>query len=93
MAGTKKTHQVCTTVVPSAPNRARNRCSSTPSWLSSGETALMMVEFQSKANSRPREMSTPKRAPKTPRSRMWNQLALTLTMETAPKLWKYMLRA
>ncbi len=28
-----------------------------------------------------------------PRSRTWNQGAFTVTIETAPKLWKYMLRA
>ena len=41
----------------------------------------------------PREIRMPKMAPKVPRSRTWNQEALTLTMATAPKLWKYMLRA
>jgi len=30
---------------------------------------------------------------KPPRSRTWNQCALTFTIETAPKLWKYMLTA
>jgi len=35
----------------------------------------------------------PKIAPNTPRSRTWNQAALTLTMDTAPKLWKYMFSA
>ena len=38
----------------------------------------------------PSEIRMPKMAPKTPRSRTWNQGALTLTMATAPKLWKYM---
>ena len=41
----------------------------------------------------PREMRVPKMPPNTPRSLMWNQEALTLTMATAPKLWKYMFTA
>jgi len=28
--------------------------------------------------------------PNVPRSRRWNHEPLTLTIETAPKLWKYM---
>jgi len=31
--------------------------------------------------------------PNVPRSRRWNHDALTFTIETAPKLWKYMLIA
>ena len=31
--------------------------------------------------------------PNVPRSRRWNHAALTLTIDTAPKLWKYMLSA
>ena len=33
----------------------------------------------------------PNSPPSTPRSRTWNHGAFTLTMLTAPKLWKYML--
>ncbi len=35
----------------------------------------------------------PKMPPNVPRSRTWNHAVLTLTIETAPKLWKYMLSA
>ena len=31
--------------------------------------------------------------PNVPRSRRWNHDALTLTIDTAPKLWKYMFSA
>ena len=43
-----------------------------------------------KARMRPKRMRTPKMPEKPPRSRTWNQCALTFTMATAPKLWKYM---
>ena len=35
-------------------------------------------------------MRIPKTPPSTPRSRTWNQEALTLTIDTAPNDWKYM---
>jgi hypothetical protein len=44
----------------------------------------------SNAKYRPSEIRIPKMPPNVPRSRRWNQAALTFTIETAPKLWKYM---
>jgi hypothetical protein len=38
-------------------------------------------------------MRMPNTPPSWPRSFTWNQEAFTLTMETAPKLWKYMFTA
>ena len=36
---------------------------------------------------------TPKMVEKVPRSETWNHGALTVTMASAPKLWKYMFNA
>ena len=49
--------------------------------------------FRSNAKKIPDAIMTPKTPENPPRSRTWNQLAFTLTMATAPKLWKYMLTA
>ena len=45
---------------------------------------------QSNAKYIPSDINIPKIAPKTPLSLTWNQEALTFTIATAPKLWKYM---
>ena len=39
----------------------------------------------------PLEIMMPKIPPNTPLSRTWNHAEFTLTTESAPKLWKYML--
>ena len=55
-----------------------------------GEVSDAIFGAQSNAKYSPSEIRMPKMPPNVPRSRRWNHDALTLTIATAPKLWKYM---
>ena len=57
-------------------------------WAASSRSQPLTV----KARKMPLAIMVPKIPEKPPRSETWNQWALTLTIETAPKLWKYMFR-
>ena len=82
----KNTAHVASTVAPSGTNM---RWSSACSQFVRAPSRFALVMFtmawpQSKAKYTPKEISVPKIAPNTPRSRTWNQFAFTLMIETAP---------
>ena len=78
------------------PKARKNIAANTAAGTQNGATTLAPRKSsndQSYEKYKPSEIKMPNRPPSTPRSRTWNQCALTLTIETAPNDWKYMLRA